>query len=406
MAVLVVSDGSDGTIRTQSNGVSVPDSYGNDVRPVGHIALAVLVVSDGNDGTIRTKSNGVLTSGGNHLPGGNTVPQAAALLRRVGIIPQLSKFDGGLSIVSYFHQGNRVLVTFLMIYSGNDHRYKQNYKRYAGAHDRYSYGKRFFALFCCYFSSNPLLLRLAFIRQTKRFNLLLAENDLLISILPAGNSFKNIDCILVRHRVFIGHLPLCRRITRIFAADFRFIKTPFGKGIRILKTGNAPKAISSRTVGILRIRAAHCVYGIVVYSGQTGVLVAVVNVGDIALQRTAKCLVAEADDFSEIIAVIKRFITIGKLLLFSDPQIRHQLSQIRLRALWIDIQHLFAILVGIAPIAVLQEDEGAFQQGRGVGGSLLYHHGFFGRGLVGFRQLLDATDQVLHEAQLGHILRL
>ena len=77
-----------------------------------------------------------------------------------------------------------------------------------------------------------------------------------------------------------------------------------------------------------------------------------------------------------------------------------------MRALRVEVKHLFAVLIGTVPIAVLQEDEGSFQQGCGVGGSLLHYHGFFGGGLVSFRQLLDAADQILHKAQLGHVLRL
>ena len=72
----------------------------------------------------------------------------------------------------------------------------------------------------------------------------------------------------------------------------------------------------------------------------------------------------------------------------------------------VEVKNLFTVLVGTAPIAVLQEDEGSFQQGRGVGGRLLYHHRFADGGSVAFRQLLNAADQILHEAQLGHILRL
>ena len=221
LAVKVVSDGDDGTVRTQTNGVVFPGSYGNDVRPVGHIALAVIIiaiaVANGNDGTIRTKPNGVLISGGNHLPGGNTVPQAAALLRRVGIIPRLSKFDGGHFIVFRFQQGNRVLVTFLMIYSGNDHRYKQNHKRNADTRGRYSNRQCFFALFCCCLGSDTVFFGFAFRFQSVGFflrldffYLLLTSVDLLVGILPAGNGLENTDCFLVRKGVFAGH-PLFGR---------------------------------------------------------------------------------------------------------------------------------------------------------------------------------------------------
>ena len=128
--------------------------------------------------------------------------------------------------------------------------------------------------------------------------------------------------------------------------------------------------------------------------------------GDIPAHFRYKCLVAEAKNLSVIVLVIKGNFTILKFIHLVSFQLRHQLAQIRLRALWIDIQHLLAILVGIAPIAVLQEDESSFQQGCSIGGGLLHHHSFLGGGFVALRQLPDTADQILHKAEFRHILRL
>ena len=74
----------------------------------------------------------------------------------------------------------------------------------------------------------------------------------------------------------------------------------------------------------------------------------------------------------------------------------------------IDVQHFLAIVIRFVPIAVLQKQESALQKRSCIGiavsnDSLLYDRSFW---RVRFCQFLDSTDQILHKAELGHILRL
>ena len=204
---------------------------------------------------------------------------------------------------------------------------------------------------------------------------------------------------------------LCHNVDRpaidgVLAAFFRPLQALPVQLVSVEVLGNCGKCFRRLPVIRFALRRVHVPVGVVVKPVEPCFLVPLPDVGDIVLQRVAKRLVAEPHHLLVVVGLVKRLLLVRQCLLPADVQFRHQLAQIRLRVFGVEVKHLFAVLVGTAPIAVLQEDEGAFQQGRSVGGSLLYHHGFFGRGLVGFRQLLDAADQILHEAQLRHILRL
>ena len=97
-----------------------------------------------------------------------------------------------------------------------------------------------------------------------------------------------------------------------------------------------------------------------------------------------------------------------QILLFANLQLRHQLAQPGARVLRLEVQRLFAELVRLGKIAVLQRHECPPHQrrsaGRRGGHRLLYDGLGFRRFLR--RQLLDAANQILHESQLAHILRL
>ena len=98
----------------------------------------------------------------------------------------------------------------------------------------------------------------------------------------------------------------------------------------------------------------------------------------------------------------------GQVGLAAHMQLGHQLAQIGAGVLEVQVQRLLAELVRLAPLAVLQSHERPPQQGLHVGrcAIALHHHG--GRGLRGLRpgQFADAVDQILHEAQLAHVLGL
>ena len=136
---------------------------------------------------------------------------------------------------------------------------------------------------------------------------MLAGNDLFVRILPAGNGLEQLNRFFARSDTILGYFGFCGGVNFVLAADFRFIKALFGERIRILKAGNAFEAISNCSVGLLRLRAVHSTYGVVISFDQAGVLIAVVDVSDIATHFFFKRLIAEAKNLVVIIFVIKRF---------------------------------------------------------------------------------------------------
>ena len=105
---------------------------------------------------------------------------------------------------------------------------------------------------------------------------------------------------------------------------------------------------------------------------------------------------------------VKRLGAVRQFLLPMHLQLRHQLAEICLRTLRVGIQYSFTVFVRALPVPVLQEHKRPLEQRGDIGAGGVHLRRFFDDGvrLVRFRQLLDATDQILHKAQLGHILRL
>ena len=94
---------------------------------------------------------------------------------------------------------------------------------------------------------------------------------------------------------------------------------------------------------------------------------------------------------------------------------RHQLIQVGLGAGGVEVEHALGVLGSAVEVAVGQEEGDALEQGAHAARGPLGGHGDLSLGgarrsrrrpLVLAADLLDAAHQVLHEAQLGHVLRL
>ena len=128
---------------------------------------------------------------------------------------------------------------------------------------------------------------------------------------------------------------------------------------------------------------------------------------DIAAHFGFQFLVAETENLSIILLIIKRFGAISKLLAVSYLQIGHQFTEVSDCVPGIDIEYLFTINVGILPFAVLQEKKNSFQKRSYIciaPGADRFLNCLLR--FVRFSDLLYAADQILHEAEPGHVLRL
>ena len=128
---------------------------------------------------------------------------------------------------------------------------------------------------------------------------------------------------------------------------------------------------------------------------------------NITSQGRGKSIIAEADCFLIVVAAVKGLFAVGKVSLPVYPQLRHQFSDISLRVFRVLIENLFTEVVSSAPLPVLKEHKGAFQQRCNIGcapdNDRLLHSCLW---LVRTCDFLDATYQILHKTELGHILRL
>ena len=136
-------------------------------------------------------------------------------------------------------------------------------------------------------------------------------------------------------------------------------------------------------------------------------LVALVDMGDIAFQCFNQLRLGKAQNFIIVAAAVKRLSAILQVLHAARTALRHELAEIRPRVLRILIQHLFAVFVRLAPVAVLEEHESSLQKRIYVYIAADSNRLFDLRlGRAGRNNLLNAADKILHEAELRHILRL
>ena len=89
-------------------------------------------------------------------------------------------------------------------------------------------------------------------------------------------------------------------------------------------------------------------------------------------------------------------------------QIHHQLTEISLGIFRILVENLFAKIVSAIKFSILEEQKCTLEEGSNVRSGGRCYDGFFDSCLccVRFDDLFDTPCQVLHKAELGHILRL
>ena len=185
----------------------------------------------------------------------------------------------------------------------------------------------------------------------------------------------------------------------VFTDCFGIIQAFFSQLRRILIAGNAVKQFCSPSEIVFRLPGSHgscCSFILLLQYCR--------------LQCFLQPVITKPNGLLEIGAGMERLGAILQCLLLCDLHFRHQLAQIGLSALGIQIQHLFAIFVGTAPVPVLQEHEGTLQQRCNIGsrGGIVHHHGFFHdlRLFVRIQHLGYTTDQVLNKADLRHVIGL
>ena len=196
--------------------------------------------------------------------------QRYAPISGILVIAKRTKSYRSLCIVA----GIKQMYCFIIFLLGDNYCCQNDYKRYASTHNRRTDDKCFFALPSCLVSRNSALFSFALCFKPLGlffcldfFNSLLTSTNLFVRILPAGNRLEHLNRFFTRSCTILGYFGFCGGVNSVLAADFRLIKTTLSKGVGILKAGNALESISSRSVGILRICAAHCICGIVINSG-------------------------------------------------------------------------------------------------------------------------------------------
>ena len=132
----------------------------------------------------------------------------------------------------------------------------------------------------------------------------------------------------------------------------------------------------------------------------------IVRVGQLLFQR----LVRKAKRLLVVAALLQRQRRTRQIAFPADSHLRHQLAQIGAGVLEVLIQRLFAEVIRFLPFAVLQRHKCAPNQRLHIRLQRCFHllHNNLLRRvrLIFARQLLDAVNQILHEAQLAHVLRL
>ena len=175
-----------------------------------------------------------------------------------------------------------------------------------------------------------------------------------------------------------------------------------------MESGNQSERVRCGFIRRFRICSVHSRNRAVIYTGQACVFVALVDMCNIAAHFGFQLIITEAKDFAVVFSVVKGICAIRQLLAAPDLQVSHQLAEICLSILGIDIKHLFAIYVRVLPFSVLKEQECSFKQRHYVGVAGADYDRFFYRRFlfVRFCNLFNTSNQILHKAELGHILRL
>ena len=245
---------------------------------------------------------------------------------------------------------------------------------------------------------------------------LFAGGRQLVRVPPAGNLAKLSDGSVVGidsgvpGKGFV--LPPCDKrlavgINRVLAGLLSIPSATLRQRLGVLIAGDRVELPGRRKKCLLRRRPLHLLHRAAVNPLQTGVFVAFIDIADAAAQLVGQRVVGKAQGFFVISVPVKGRGAVAQSCLCPDAQLGHQLAEIGAGALRLEVEHLLAVGVGLVPLAVLEEHERPLEQRRAP----RLRHGRLGLRRGGLRrfgcgELLDAADQILHEAQLGHILRL
>ena len=152
-------------------------------------------------------------------------------------------------------------------------------------------------------------------------------------------------------------------------------------------------------------------HGFIVLLLQTVLLITFLDRFVVALQRSLKFFIRKAQCLGIVSAAFNGLRLILQIAFLSDLQFGHQLADISPGILEVLIQRLLAEIIGFLPLAILQRHESTAKQRLQIG----FHGGIHDDGRHGLLScsrffipgnLFDAPDQILHEAQFAHILRL
>ena len=227
------------------------------------------------------------------------------------------------------------------------------------------------------------------------------------------------DALLLRSRFLLGFLFLLPQEVHDPAAQRAALRFQLAGG-KFLRAGKVPVSVQRRfdfflpfaeirrAVGavepVIRKRLADGLRGVV----PRHLIFFDARVDERLIFLTGQCFLLRRRAVRGFLAIALRIILRGSLLFAAQ-----EFSQVCLRALRVLIQDLLKKFVSLTPLAVLQRHIAALEQRLHVAAALvMYHDGLLDRF---FRSLLrlarvdhffDATDQILHEADLAHIIAL
>ena len=158
-------------------------------------------------------------------------------------------------------------------------------------------------------------------------------------------------------------------------------------------------------------RGIERLHGFIVLTLLAILLIAFLDCFVVALQRSLKLFICKAQCLRIVSAAFNWLGLVLQVAFLADLQFGHQLTDIGTGIACIDIQRLLAEIICLGPLAILQSHEGTIQQCSSIAsicsGRCLNNYRLLScRRFLLTGDLLDTVDQILHEAQLAHILSL
>ena len=229
--------------------------------------------------------------------------------------------------------------------------------------------------------------------------------------LGGGNCFR-CSRVLFSYRVGLSvvHLAGCfvkggaDPFSSIGSGCLRLFQTLFGKKVRVPPAGNGlelPRSLLKRFLCLCRLHGSD-------RAVVDHVPVALVDMGDIAVQLRFGFDVAIAHGFFEIVTSVKGHRPVGEVAPPVSVKLRHQEADIRVGAFGVAVQHPVKAIPRPVPLAFLQRQPAVSEQHRSVSVVRLTGIRFCDRLLRLFpaEKLMDVADQLLHKAAFFHVVGL